>query len=791
LTTTITTTTTGWLFDAYPQSDRMVFWIKQEKDDKIVRLEDNSWSHSIYVASDNKHDLASVAKDKRVSSFIKHYEFVKKYEKITDKTKSEVLKLTLTDSLQAQQLAKRIMLDGRFGQFRPYNVDVLPAQSYFYEHGIFPLAFCEVTTSGGNGGLRWSCKDDDVWSIDYMLPEFKTIHLSIKPRKQDGKLPKFTDKIDSISIRNGNEEGEGEEKIIEIDGTDEAQILFSLTEMMSALDPDFIFTEDGDSFGFPYLAYRAEVNYCSNILILGRDPDRATIRRPIKGGTTYFSYGRIHYRPSSTQLFGRVHIDKHNSFILNDAGMQGLYEVARLCRMPLHKASRASIGRCMSSLQCYNATVQDILIPWKSAFAEHFKTYSQLFVADRGGMIFEPRVGVYEQVGEFDFSSLYPSIMSAKNLSGETVLCICCPESKLRVPELGWHICEKKIGIVPQLLEILLKKRARYKQQLLKSYQIDSKTKQVYDARQGSFKWILVTSFGYLGYSNSKFGNIDAHIATCAFDRQVLLKAVRIAESHGFKVLHGIVDSMWVVKQDAVREDYLKLKEAIWQHTGFAISFEGIYKWIAFVHSKSSEHVPVPNRYFGVFEEDDGGGSLKVRGLEIRRRDNPPFFDKFQAEVLKVIAKGNTIEEVRMMMPQINDAFNKYMQLLKDRKVPFHELVFTKQLSKDSHSYVVNTIERNALRQLAAEGRLLRAGEVLQYVITDYYNNNKRSSKRATPIEMIDNKTGTYDVRRYIELLAEAARSVTEPFNFQEKIITKTSSDCRIDKLGYQTADMS
>jgi DNA polymerase elongation subunit (family B) len=57
-------------------------------------------------------------------------------------------------------------------------------------------------------------------------------------------------------------------------------------------------------------------------------------------------------------------------------------------------------------------------------------------------------------------------------------------------------------------------------------------------------------------------------------------------------------------------------------HTGFAISFEGIYKWIAFVHSKSSKHVPVPNRYFGVFEDD---GSLKVRGLEIRRRDNPPF----------------------------------------------------------------------------------------------------------------------------------------------------------------------
>jgi DNA polymerase-2 len=194
----------------------------------------------------------------------------------------------------------------------------------------------------------------------------------------------------------------------------------------------------------------------------------------------------------------------------------------------------------------------------------------------------------------------------------------------------------------------------------------------------------------------------------------------------------------------------------------------------------------VPNRYFGVFEDD---GSLKVRGLEIRRRDNPPFFDKFQAEVLQVIAKGNTIEEVRMMMPQVKDTFNKYVQLLKDRKVPLQELVFTKQLSKDSDSYVVNTIERTALRQLAAEGRLLRAGEVLQYVITDYYSNNKRSSKRATPIEMIDDKTGAaYDVRRYIELLAEEARSVTEPFNFHKRIVAEASSDRRIERLWHQMA---
>jgi DNA polymerase elongation subunit (family B) len=120
-------------------------------------------------------------------------------------------------------------------------------------------------------------------------------------------LPKFTDRIDSISIRSGNNnnDDDDEEETITIDGgggccsDDEAQILFSLADSMSALDPDFVFTEGGDSFDFPYLAHRAKVNDCSNILVLGREPSKpiiTTSRKPGKDdGITYFSYGRIHY----------------------------------------------------------------------------------------------------------------------------------------------------------------------------------------------------------------------------------------------------------------------------------------------------------------------------------------------------------------------------------------------------------------------------------------------------------------------------------------------------------------
>ena len=116
----------------------------------------------------------------------------------------------------------------------------------------------------------------------------------------------------------------------------------------------------------------------------------------------------------------------------------------------------------------------------------------------------------------------------------------------------------------------------------------------------------MVTSFGYLGFNNAKFGRIDAHIAVCAFDRQILLQTAKIAEKDGFRILHGIVDSVWIqqkkkMKNTAVtKQDYLELKESIKEQTGFAISFEGIYKWIAFVPSKINNQFQYKSLFWSI-----------------------------------------------------------------------------------------------------------------------------------------------------------------------------------------------
>ncbi|HXF29221.1 MAG TPA: DNA polymerase domain-containing protein, partial [Chlamydiales bacterium] len=259
---------------------------------------------------------------------------------------------------------------------------------------------------------------------------------------------------------------------------------------------------------------------------------------------------------------------------------------------------------------------------------------------------------------------------------------------------------------------------------------------------------------------NSKFGLIDSHIVVCAIDREVLLTARDLAENQGFTCLHGIVDSIWVQKPGATENDYAKLKQLIEQTTGYDVSFEGVYKWLVFVASKQDNISPVPNRYFGVFED----GTIKDRGIETRRHDTPLLFSRFQHEVLAIMAKGNNINEVKSLMPKVQDLFLKYSHELQQSKVPLVDLLFTKMLSKDSDEYSVNTVETGAISQLAEEGETMRAGQVMQYVITDYYRKNAK--KRSVPVELINDKTA-YDARRYIELLAETCNSVTAPFGYR------------------------
>jgi len=748
----------------------MIFWIRlknfPDNKKRYIRIEEK-WQNYFYVASNNISKLEQLVQNDNILSSISSYEFVKRYETIIDTKKSIVLKLSMYG--KNLNLANTIEKMNGYQNCRLYNVDLIPEQKYFFDHDIFPLGLFEVTDD--NSVLLWEAKNDGIQSTDYHLPYFKKIHIKLNFPK--GKIIKLEDELNSISIVQYNDTNSIDNKnkidIIDLSDKSEKKLLKELLRIVQHIDPDFIFTEDGDSFTFPYLTHRAEINKID--LCLGRD-NNMYLTKPERKGNSFFSYGRTYFRPSTIKLFGRIHIDKSNTFtIRTGSDLEGLFEISRLCRIPLHEASRASIGRCLTSLHLYNATKKGLLIPWKPILFEHPKNMLELFLADRGGLILEPEIGLHEKIAEFDFVSLYPSIMLKRNVSAETVLCDCCFDNpKFRVPELNYHICNKK-GLIPVSLEIVLDKRLRYKN--LKNKTSDPILKDIYDKRQSALKWILVTSFGYLGFSNAKFGRIDAHIAVCAFARNILSQTMHIAEDMNFDVLHGIVDSIWVKKRDGVAiNDYTNLKETIKKETGFDVSFEGVYKWIAFLPSEINSHIPVLNRYFGVFED----GTIKTRGIEGRRHDTPDFLVQCQNEILEILAQGNSIQDIKQnKLSLIIKKIKDNLSLLKYRKVEPESLVFTKLLSKDYNQYHTrNTLENSAIKQLELNGEYLKAGQILQYVIME----KNGPIKRVLPIQLLDNKTYYYDIKRYSELLIDTCNNITKPFGI---VFDQNQSVYRLD----------
>jgi len=732
-------TTKGWLFDTYPMDGKMVFWLRDSKG-RATRLED-AWAPSIYVAADTRTDLQTLRDNAAVKHYIRRSDFVPRFERIRDQQESTVLELTLSDPTKVPKLANTISDIDVHEKYRLYNVDILPPQAYFYEHDIFPLAKCDAEVQS-DGSLRWHL-DDDVRFTNYRLPELRIARIDVTA-SQEGSLPVFTDKIRKIAL---NLDGEN----IEIQNRAEEDSLYELMREIQRFDPDFIFTTDGDEFVLPYLVERAASNNVQ--LILSRES--IPVPKPPSGGTTYFSYGRVHYRATSVMLHGRMHVDTSNSIIHDVPSIHGLCELARVCRIPLHTVSRSTIGRALTSMQFYLAHKRNLLVPYKPANLETVKTVKELIVADRGGLILEPRIGVHEKVAEFDFVSLYPSIISKLNIGAETLNCDCCPDSKRVTPELGYRICEKQRGLVAESLEIPIQNRKEYKQ--LRKLATDDKTWALFEARQGMLRVIGHVSFGYQGHAHSHFGLIDVHCAICAWARYIANKARKTAEGQTYQILHLIIDSLFAKKQGSTDRDYLKLKEKIEHATDFEISFEGEYKWVVFLPSKGNPMIGVPNRYFGCYSD----GTIKDRGIETRRHDTPPLFSRVQNEILQIMAEGDTMNEVRDLMPKVRDKFQGYKQQLEEGRVPLVDLIFTKMLSKDSKAYSVETAETGAIYQLEDESKSMHAGQVLQYIVTDYYRKNSR--RRSIPIELIKDKT-TYDRRRYAELLARTINTVTEPF---------------------------
>ncbi len=732
----------GWILDLYPSArGEMTVWIITEKGDRVKFIDE--FQPKMYV-SGNIADLSQLTDRLRNSKSVVRWGYVEKFADFMIDKKSRVLEVTVADCRERIHLARKLLRLGGYKRFRLYNVDVPDVQMYLYERDIFPLAYVGVVVQGKRLAY-WLM--DSVESVDYKVPILRILKLQVQITKKKI-IPTFSDAIESIVL-----ESNGRETIIS-EGNERQKIL-SMVKAVRTEDPDVIVTEGGDSFWLPYLARRALVNGVLGRLVLGRD--NIPLMSKKKPGTTFFSYGRVYFKAPTRRLFGRIHVDARNTFIHSACDLQGLIEVSRTCRVPLHRAARASIGSIMSSLQLYQAVKDEILVPWKKSEPESYKSGWELLVADRGGFIFEPKLGIHDNVVEVDFASMFPTLMATRNISAETVLCKCCLNSSLRVPELGYNICRKREGIVPKTLWLILQKRAKYKE--LRNDTEDSELKEMYDQRQGALKWILVTCFGYLGYRNSRFGKVDAHIAVCAFARDALLRTVRMAEERGFEVVHGIVDSLWLKKEGAEPRDYAELCGSVSREIGVSLNMEGRYRWIVFLPSKIHAGVPVLNRYYGVFDS----GKIKTRGIEARRSDTPKFIYDAQMDMIKVLAKARNSKEFVERIQEALEVLRKYAKRLVDGKISTEDLLIAKRLSHRPLEYSHDVFQAIAAKQLMRAGVDVSAGQTLQYLVTD--SQSKRACLRVRSAQLLG-AGAHFDCRKYMELLLSSTATLLSLFDY-------------------------
>jgi DNA polymerase I len=461
---------------------------------------------------------------------------------------------------------------------------------------------------------------------------------------------------------------------LEVDGarlpsSSDRAMLEELARITSSHDPDIVLFPGSDLL-MPRLVSRARA--------LGVDlPFTRTGRYRRLEPRSYASYGRMEYREGSLIPDGRVLIDTNQSFNYREGGLAGVLLASRLTGIPPNLSARLTAGTLISAYEVYEAVRRGISVPYRKTDPERTRSGCMLRESDRGGMIFQPVAGLFGEVAQIDFTSLYPSIIVRYNLSPETIT------------DRG------RRGFLPGVLAPLLSFRLKTKREKA----LDPNTA----GMDALLKWMLVTCFGYTGYRNAKFGNIEVHEAINRNAREILLFTKTLAEGGGHVVLHGMVDCLFVQGNDIAG-----LERTITRETGLPVETDH-YDWIVFLPMKDGRGAY--NRYYGRL----AAGGMKCRGVAGRRHDTPEYVKSMQDACFAVLERCRARYDLESMQ---DEAFSKYHEAREGLAgADMESLVIRRRVATVSHTR--RSPEAAAVAACRREGIEVVPGMEIAYVVTD------------------------------------------------------------------------
>jgi DNA polymerase-2 len=632
----------GWILDIYTDARRgLVVWLAGEDGKRYELTQD--FPAKFYVTGDIS--LLRGVWQYLTKSGIRH-ERERVRKKDSTGKEYDLLSVEVINPFFQPKLFKEI--EKNFPKLTFFDCDIPIGIRYAAIYDAFPTCRCELDI---NSGKILNLKTlSSRWELFPQMPILRLMRIvpNVDP---------FHEKPELIQVQSDG-------VLHEIPLKSARRLIGQLSNLIDKDDPDLILSDWGDTWLFPLIQrtvskYKLEFN-----------PNRDKTRPPrhIKENS-YFTYGRVIYRGEQTHLYGRWHIDRTNSMAFGEYGVPGAIEQAQMTGVPVQEMARKSPGAGITAMFMLTSLKRGVLFPNEKVHVEKPKTLRQLFIADKGGLVYQPTLGLHKNVVQIDYSSMYPSIMAVWNVSPETI----GVASKLvrNVPELDIPVDQERRGIVSETLTPLLEKRLALKKKLGEMDTEDVEYKML-DARTSALKWLLVVCFGYQGYKNFREGRIEAHEAITAFSRSVLFRTMRIAESMGYQVLHMYVDSVWIKRPNEMpisKVEIQRVLDRVEAEIGLPISTEACYRWVAFLPARGNPDISVPNRYFGELED----GTFKVRGIASRRHDTPQMVSDLENQILECLAENH--EDLSARIADVVELLRDRVDELRRFEVPIDQLV--------------------------------------------------------------------------------------------------------------------
>lgn len=384
-----------------------------------------------------------------------------------------------------------------------------------------------------------------------------------------------------------------------------------------------------------------------------------------------------------------------------------------------------------------------------------------------GAIVIEPKIDMYldQPVSVLDFNSLYPSNMIAYNISPDTLVAerVFTPEGRLvskwgKTPEemralrkagfviddisyenkddkgvvTGRTTCsyvqaanDESVGILPRVLDILLKKRKETRK--LAETVADEGQKAVLNGLQLAYKVVANSVYGQTGSRTSPIRRLCVAASTTAAGRKQLLFAKEVVETEfGAEVVYGDTDSIFIKfpTKDVAESIALGMKAAdrITEQCRkpYVIGYEKtFYPFILFCRK----------RYVGMMYEDDAAAKPKRKsmGIVLKRRDNAPIVKEVFGGALDILLEERDVRKAQAFVTQTLTRVLKH-------EVPLEKYVVSKALRDDYKN--PDQIAHRVLADRMAErdpGNKPQVGDRIAYVYVD-----GREGKQGERIENVD-----------------------------------------------------